>query len=112
MNTISWDDFSKVDIRVGTITKIEDFPGARKPAYKLWIDLGHEIGIKQSSAQVTNLYTKEELINTQVVCVCNFPPKQIATFKSEVLTTGFLNDQGHVVLTRPQQNVPNGSKLM
>jgi len=112
MNTISWDDFSKVEIRVGTIIKIEDFPGAKKPAYKLLIDLGPEIGTKQSSVQVTHLYKKEDLLNTQVICVCNFPPKQIATFKSEVLTTGFMNANGHVVLAIPQQNVPNGSKLM
>jgi len=110
METISWNDFERVEIRVGTIVRIEDYPEARKPAYKLWIDLG-ELGIKQSSAQVTTLYKKEDLLNKQVMCVVNFPPKQIGKFVSEVLTTGFVLENGDVVLAVPERKVPNGSKL-
>ena len=110
MTQITWDDFEKVEIRVGTITKAEDFPEARKSAYKLWIDLG-ELGIKKSSAQVTTLYKKEELIGKQVICVTNFPPKQIANFISEVLTTGFVQDNGDVILAVPDKKTENGFKL-
>ncbi|HZW60895.1 MAG TPA: tRNA-binding protein, partial [Candidatus Babeliales bacterium] len=92
--------------------KVEDFPQAKKPAYKLWIDLGPEIGIKQSSAQITQLYSKQDLLNKQVICVVNFPPRQIATFSSEVLTCGFMNSDNHVAIAIPQQSVPNGAKLM
>jgi tRNA-binding protein len=111
MATITWDDFIKVDIRVGTITQVEDFEKARNPAYKVWIDLGEELGIKKSSAQITDLYTKEELLGKQVICVCNFPDKQIADFMSQVLITGFVQADKSVVLASPLQKVPNGSKL-
>ena len=111
MNTITWQDFENVDLRAGTIIRVEDFPKARKPAFKLWIDLGPEIGIKQSSAQITKRYTKEDLINKQVLCVINFPVKQIADFRSEVLTTGFILPDGEVILAVPDQPVANGTKL-
>lgn len=109
--TINWQDFEKVQLRAGTIIEINDFPKARKPAYKLLIDFGPAIGIKRSSAQITKLYTKEELLGKQVICVINFPPRQIADFMSEVLTTGFILEDGEVVLSEPQQKVPNGSLL-
>ncbi len=108
---IEWDDFKKVELRVGTIIKVEDFPEAKKPAYKLQIDFGESIGIKKSSAQITDLYTKEDLVNRQVVCVTNFPPRQIGPYISEVLTTGFYRDGGEVVLAIPEREVPNGCKL-
>jgi tRNA-binding protein len=110
METINWSDFEKVDIRVGTVIKIEDFPEAHKPTYKLEIDLG-DLGIKKSSARIADLYTKENLVGKQVICVVNFPPKQIGTFFSEVLTTGFYLPNGNVVLAMPEQIVPNGAKL-
>jgi len=108
--TITWDDFEKVGIRVGTIVRIEDFAKAKVPAYKLWIDLG-PLGVKQSSAQITKLYKKSELLGKQVVCVTNFPPKQIGDFMSEVLTTGFVLDNGEVVLAVPERKIQNGAKL-
>ncbi len=106
---ITYNDFTKVDIRVGTIVKVEDFPEARKPAYKLQIDLG-ELGIKKSSAQITQQYTKEELINKQALCVVNFPPKQIGPLMSEVLTLGFDNENG-IILATVDKPTENGKKL-
>jgi len=108
---ISWDDFEKVDLRVGTIVKVENFPEARKPAYKLLIDLGDDLGLKKSSAQITGLYSKEKLLNKQVICVTNFPPRQIGPYMSEVLTTGFYRESGEVVLAVPERKLPNGLKL-
>lgn len=111
MKTINWDDFEEVDLRAGTIIRIEDFPKAKKPAFKLWIDLGAEIGTKQSSAQITKRYKKDDLLNKQVLCVVNFPVKQIADFRSEVLTTGFILPDGEVILAAPDLPVENGTRL-
>lgn len=108
---ITWDDFIKVDLRAGTIVKAEPFEGVKRPAIKLWVDLGPDLGIKKSSAQITQLYEPSEIIGKQVVCVVNFPPKQIANFTSEILVTGFPDENGNVVLTRLDKPVPNGSRL-
>lgn len=108
---ITFQDFAKVDIRAGTIVKVEDYPEARKPAYKLEIDFGGDLGIKRSSAQVTVHYRKEDLLGKQVLAVVNFPPKQIGKFFSEVLTLGLPDANGAVVLVAPQQPVPNGARL-
>ena len=109
--TISYDDFLKVDIRVGTITAAEPFPEARKPAYKLTVDFGPEIGSKRSSAQITRHYTLEELVGRQILAVVNFPPKRIGPFTSEVLCLGLPDAEGEVVLVGPGQSVPNGGRL-
>lgn len=111
MEEINWSDFEKVEIRVGTITEVEDYPEARKPAYKLWANFGEEIGTKKSSAQITKLYSKEELVGKQIIGIVNFPPKQIGGFISEFLTTGFIGDEGEVILAQPERKVKNGSKL-
>jgi len=110
MQEITWQDFEKVELRVGTILEVREFPEARKPAYKLTIDFG-EFGVRQSSAQLTALYSKEELVGKQVLSVLNFPKKQIANFFSECLTTGVADQTGAVVLLHPERQVPNGAKL-
>lgn len=109
--TISWEDFEKVELRVGRVLSARPFPEARKPAYILEIDFGEEVGIKKSSAQITDLYTVEELPGTLVVGVVNFPKKQIGPLMSECLVTGFHDEQGRVVLCRPESDVPLGSRL-
>ena len=109
---IGWDDFEKVDLRVGTILDVQDFPEARKPAYQLQIDFGKEIGIRKSSAQITRHYSKEELKGMQIVAVINFPRKQIGKFMSECLVTGFADEHGDIVLTSVERKLPNGAKLI
>ncbi len=111
MSIATFEDFERVDIRVGTVTDAQPYPEARKPAIKLWIDFGEEIGIKRSSAQLTAHYTPERLIGQQVCAVVNFAPRQIGKFVSEVLTLGMPDPAGGVVLIRPDQPVPNGGRL-
>jgi len=111
IETIEWNDFEKVEIRVGTIIEAEEFAEARKPAYKLRIDFGADIGLRRSSAQITDLYAREELIGRQIVAVVNFPPKQIGPVRSECLVTGFAREDGAIVLVSPDSAVPNGAKL-
>jgi len=110
METIEWKDFEKVELRAGTIVEVDDFPEARKPAYKLTIDLGPTIGMKRSSAQITKLYDKNELLGKQVLCVVNFKSKKVGPFVSEVLTTGFVQGD-EVVLAVTERMIPNGTKL-
>jgi tRNA-binding protein len=109
--TISYDDFMKVDIRAGKVLKAENFPQARRPAYKLQIDFGEDIGIKKTSAQITQNYTMEELQGKIVAAVVNFPPKQIGPFMSEVLVLGFFDSDTHVSLISPDKEVPLGARL-
>ena len=110
--SISWADFERVDLRVGTILEARLFPAARRPAYQLLIDFGPEIGLKKSSAQITHHYHLEDLPGRQVLAVVNFPPKQIGKFLSEVLVTGFADAEGHIVLAGVAGPVPNGSRLV
>lgn len=109
--TISFDDFLKVDIRIGTIIKAAPLPNARKPAYQLEIDFGAGIGVRKSSAQITQLYNLDELLGRQIAAVVNFPPRQIGKFMSEVLTLGFGDEQGDVTLFSPDKKLPNGARL-
>jgi tRNA-binding protein len=109
---LTWAEFEHVDIRVGTICEARAFPEARRPAYQLLIDFGPAIGLKKSSAQITQHYTPDTLVGRQVLAVVNFPPKQIGKFRSEVLVTGFADEQGHIVLAAVAGPVPNGSKLV
>lgn len=109
--TISWNDFEKIDMRTGTIIEVDDFPKARKPAYKLTIDFGGEIGLKRSSAQVTTHYKREDLLNRKIIAVVNFPPKQIADFVSECLVLGIYDENKDVILLQPERTVQNGMKI-
>ncbi len=111
MTTITFDEFMKVDIRIGTVVEVSDFPEARKPAYKLKIDFGDEIGVKKSSAQITVHYSLEDLAGRKVAAVVNFPPRQIGPFMSEVLTLGFSDRNGDIVLVSIDKDAPNGSRL-
>ena len=111
LDNISWNDFKKVDIRTGTIIEVRDFPEARKPAYQLKIDFGDKIGIRNSSAQITELYTKENLLNRQILAVVNFHPKQIGPFMSECLVTGFYSDD-KVILATTERDINNGIRLL
>jgi len=111
LREIGWDEFEAVELRVGTVVEVEDFPEARKPAWKVKVDFGPEIGIRKSSAQVKHLYAREDLLGRQVVGVVNFPPKQIGPVRSEFLLTGFYREDGAVVIAVPERAVPNGAKL-
>jgi len=111
MQQINWDDFEKVELRVGTILEVKDFPEAKRPAFKLTVDFG-ELGIKTSSAQITKHYTKEILVGRQIIGVVNFPKKQIGKFMSEFLVTGFADENGDIVLSSVERKVPNGHKLI
>lgn len=112
MKTISWSEFESVELRVGTIVRVELFPEARKTAYKVWVDFGPDIGEKKTSVQITRLYRPEELVGRQIVGVVNFPPKQVGPFISEFLLTGFADMDGAIVIAVPERSVPNGAKLM
>jgi tRNA-binding protein len=108
---IAFEDFMKIDIRVGTVVKAEPFPEARKPALKLWVDFGDKIGVKKSSAQITQHYTIEGLIGRQLMAVVNFPPRQIGPIRSEILVLGVSDCEGEVILLSPDQDVPNGGRM-
>ena len=112
MKTISWDDFEVVEIRAGTVLKVEEFPEARKPAWIITVDFGSDIGVKKTSAQITDLYGPDDLVGRQIIGVVNFPPRQIGPVKSEFLLTGFYNEDGAVVLAVPERDVTNGAKLV
>tara|TARA_R110000850_G_scaffold218852_3_gene344490 strand:- start:92099 stop:92437 length:339 start_codon:yes stop_codon:yes gene_type:complete len=111
MTSIDWKHFSQVDMRVGTVVKVEDFPEAHKPAFKLTIDFGESLGIKKTSAQLTKRYTPENLLNKQIIAVVNFPPKQIANFISECLVLGAVDADGDVILMQPETYATNGLKI-
>ncbi len=111
MDSISWDDFKAVELRAGTVIKVEDFPEARNPAWKITVDFGSSIGIKKTSAQITALYSPEDLIGRQIIAVVNFPPRQIGPFMSEFLLTGFYREDGAVVMAVPEREVPDGTEL-
>ncbi len=108
---ISYDDFEKVDIRIGRIVDVQDFPEARKPAYKIWVDFGHDIGVRKTSAQITQNYTKDELLGKSVCGVVNFPPRQIGKYMSEFLLLGLPDEAGNVTLISPDKDIPLGGKL-
>ncbi|WP_085904021.1 tRNA-binding protein [Kiloniella majae] len=110
-NELAFEDFLKVDIRAGTVVDAQPYPEARRPAIKLWVDFGGEIGVRKSSAQITDHYSPETLIGKQVMAVVNFPPRQIGKFMSEILVLGASDDQGRIVLLAPDHDVPNGSRM-
>jgi len=112
MEKISWDEFTKVELRAGTIVEVRDFPEARKPAYQIFADFGEEIGVLKSSAQITRLYSKESLVGRQIIGVVNFPEKLVGPFVSQFLVTGFVGKNGEVVLAIPERPVKNGAKLL
>ena len=112
MKNITWNEFEKIELRTGKILSVESFPEAHKPAYIMTIDFGSKIGIKKSSAQITDLYSRDDLVGKTVIAVVNFPPKQIGPFMSECLVTGFQNEDGHIVLCVPERQVPLGMKLI
>lgn len=109
---ITWSEFERVELRVGTVVRVEDFPEARRPAYKLWIDFGEALGVRKSSAQITERYERAALVGRQVLAVVNFPRKQVGPFMSEVLVTGFADADGAIVLAQPERPVPNGARLV
>lgn len=111
MQTIEYKEFGKTQLFIGTILRVEVFEKARNPSYKVWVDLGDEIGIKKSSAQITYHYTPENLIGRQVICVCNLAPRQIADFMSQILITGFSDENGNIILSGVEKPVPNGARL-
>jgi len=111
METITWDQFQAVELRVGRVVNVEDFPEARKPAYRMTVDFGPEVGVRKSSAQLTDLYSKDDLLGRQVLAVVNFPPKQIGPVRSECLICGFCREDGAVILAVPEREAPLGARL-